>query len=156
MHRNGTWSKLHYDISLLDCADPDHLPGTKYYENLAGSAYKPGIGIKDSNATDVDWDMKRQKCPGLIGGINILFGDSNVVTGGGGAAAAAAVKRRGGRGRGRRDTATNVCREVRCDGKTKCSNVYVFGRSFDGEPSWDCDGEYRGNVTVELCASNGM
>jgi hypothetical protein len=47
----------------------------------------------------------------------------------------------------------SVCEAITCVGTTQCP-VYCFERSYTNEPSKTCNGEYRGEIILELCAGN--
>lgn len=50
---------------------------------------------------------------------------------------------------------TTLCRPIYCDGEKYCDAVYNYQRTAEGEDSFACDHEYRGNMYLELCIGHG-
>lgn len=48
----------------------------------------------------------------------------------------------------------SVCRPIECKGTEYCP-IYYFGRTYTNEPSMVCQGEFRGDMVLDLCAGNG-
>jgi hypothetical protein len=127
---NTTSHILYYDVSLLDCADPNVDPALYGIAlTRVGDAMVPSRSITDSNATSTEYQHKLDMCPGYQGGLKVTFpGD---VT-----------------------EAGKKCPCIECDGIAMCEQVYNYDRTKGNEPSNQCSAEYKGDVVVDLCAGN--
>jgi hypothetical protein len=65
--RNDTFYRLEYDVSLLDCADPNRQPGLF---NMSSALAR---NITDGTATPADRNVKIEKCPGYQNGLHVWF-----------------------------------------------------------------------------------
>jgi hypothetical protein len=120
-----TIHRLHYDISLLDCARPEMY--VDVYKANNATDPRNVTEINDVQATVADHMIKAQKCPGYQQGIAVTFSN---------------------------DTKGAICEPIKCDGVNKCKGIYLFDRTRKDEPSKECAQEYRGNMVVDLCAGN--
>lgn len=67
--RGDTFIRLDYDVSMLDCGDPQWNKGL-YGTNPNGTNRTE---ITDKNATASDHAIKLAKCPGYAGGLSVTF-----------------------------------------------------------------------------------
>lgn len=89
---------------------------------------QPAENVVDFNATVEMHNQKLAQCPGYSGGVAVSF-DA--------------------------DPHGNSCPPIFCDGKDKCYMIYTWDRTRKQESTFICDKEYRGNMTLDLCATKG-
>jgi hypothetical protein len=97
---------LWYDVSLLNCGMPAKFNST------------------DFTATDADYQIKTEQCPGYQGGLSLKFEPEAGID--------------------------NTCPEIDCKGK--CHDIYNFDRTREEEPTKQCGAEFKGNMILHLCA----
>jgi len=121
---NASYHRLNYDISLLDCADPqDHA--SLYGINFNDTNHRT---IDDLNMSDEDRKHKVDMCPGYGNGLQVSFKAKEGCDG-------------------------DVCPPIECNGEEWCK-IYYFERTRTNEPSLMCTGEFRGDMVLDLCAGN--
>lgn len=99
-----------------------------YYDFSLLDCVHEQAGTADLTGTDAQHKIKVQRCPGYEGGVAVTFSG---------------------------DPDHSNCPLIYCDGSRKCMQIYTWDRSRDQEASFTCEREYRGNMTVELCVSQG-
>jgi hypothetical protein len=97
---------LWYDVSLLDCGTPASGDRT------------------DFTATDADYQVKTEQCPGYQGGLTVTFEPYEGLD--------------------------STCPEIACEGE--CHDIYNFDRTRESEPTKQCESEFKGNMILHLCA----